>query len=509
MIRWLPLLGAALMCCSCSMLPANVEREPSFALANPRVTSLGEAFAKDIAAHPGESGFLPVLAGANAYLLRAAMAGLAERTLDLQYYLWADDTSGRMMLGDVLRAADRGVRVRLLLDDIHTDGEIVTFAQVDAHPNIEVRLFNPFGRRSARVADWLLDGARLNHRMHNKAMIADNAVAIAGGRNIGNHYFAIDEVSNFRDLDLLAIGPIVQDLSSMFDLYWNSEWSYPLTAIEGEEHSAHDAVELGARLDRWMRVATMPFTLDHDAHAMRARLFTAREKLSWGQGEAVFDSPARVDGTDKAVRGVADVLFDTVDGVRRELLIETAYFVPGERGVARLGGLVERGVDVTVLTNSLATNDVLAAHAGYMDYREALLDAGVKLHELRPDAHAQQQQLSVLASESESTLHTKALVYDRRAVFVGSFNYDPRSLVINMEMGVLVHSRELAATIAATIREGLEPANSYQLALHDGEIRWQTVIDGEAVCLDNEPETGWWERFLANLLSLMPIDDQL
>lgn len=497
----------ALLACSCSTLPENVEREPSFALEDSMGTLLGGEFAAAAAAaHPGESGFLPVLAGRNAYLLRAAMSGLAERTLDLQYYIWADDLSGWMMLRELMSAADRGVRVRLLLDDTGAAGEL--FTRVDAHPGIEVRMFNPFGRRDARAADWLLDGARLNHRMHNKVMIADNAVAITGGRNIGNHYFAIDEASNFRDLDLLAAGPVVPELSSMFDLYWNSEWAYPLAAIENNGYTAGDATRFAGELDRRIQEAGLPFRLDADAPAMQARLESAYARFAWGPAYAVFDSPARVEGRDGAVRGVAEVLFDTIDGVHEELLIETAYLVPGDTGVEILGSLAERGVDITILTNSLATNDVLAAHAGYKDYRVPLLEAGVKLHELRPDALASRQR-TVFAAESESVLHTKALVYDRRAVFVGTFNLDPRSLLINTENGVLVRSPELAGRIADMMEEGLRPANSYQLELHDGELRWMAEVDGRTTYFDTEPQTSWWERFMADVLSWLPIDGQL
>lgn len=502
-------VAALLLCGACSVLPPNAAREPSFAFVRPEATALGTAFTPQLDAHPGESGFVPVLAGVNAFLLRAAMAGLAEHTLDLQYYIWEDDLTGRLMLREALHAAERGVRVRLLLDDTTSGHATDIFALADAHPRVEVRVFNPFAQRGDdRVAGWVLDGARLNHRMHNKLMVADNAVAITGGRNIGNHYFAVDESLNFRDLDLLAVGPIVQELSSMFDLYWNSEWAYPIGVIDRNHYTADDAQDLARRLRVEARDARLPFPLDDSAPRMRERLLSFRPQLAWGKAFAIFDVPARVGGED-AMRGVADVLFDSAEGVHRELLIETAYFIPGNTGVDLLRSLVMRGVDVTVLTNSLATNDVAAAHAGYMDYRKPLLEAGVNLHELRPDAIASRRNMTVLASESVAALHTKALVYDRRTVFVGSFNLDPRSLLINTEMGVLVHSEELAHQVADMIGEGLRPANSYRLELHDGELRWRTATDDGPEYLDAEPETGWWERFVARLLSLLPIDGQL
>ncbi|HEX6930336.1 MAG TPA: phospholipase D-like domain-containing protein, partial [Gammaproteobacteria bacterium] len=354
----------ALLCGACATLPPNVAREPSYALADPEGTALGQAFLPEVVAQPGKSGFMPVVAGANAYLLRAAMAGLAEHTLDLQYYIWEDDLTGRMMLHDVMRAAGRGVRVRLLLDDVHAEGETGLFSRIDAHPRIEVRLFNPFERRDARMVGWLLDGARLNHRMHNKVMIADNAIAITGGRNIGDHYFAVDALSNFRDLDLLAIGPVVQDLSSMFDLYWNSGWSYPIVTIEPNGYTEDDARRLASELRREMHRPTLPFAVDGSDDAMRERLLSRRDAFSWGRARTIFDNPMKPEGDHLDGRGVAEFLTDTFDRVQRELLIETAYFIPGGRGVDRLASLVDRGVEVIVLTNSLATNDVLAAHAG-------------------------------------------------------------------------------------------------------------------------------------------------
>lgn len=504
--RFIPCI--VLLLCACSSLPTNVDRAPSWALADSSGTELDAMFKAEVDAHPGKSGFIPVVAGANAFLVRSAFTGLVERTLDLQYYIWEDDLTGRMLLRDVMRAAENGVRVRLLLDDIHTEGDTVTFNIVAAHPRIEVRLFNPFARRDLRIAGWLLEGARLNHRMHNKVMIADNAIAITGGRNIGDNYFAVDEASNFRDLDLLAVGPVVDDLSTMFDAYWNSGWAYPVETLEGDHHSAKDARGLLEFLDAWLaESAHPPFREDVGKAAKRERLASQRDAFVWGQSYVVYDSPHKVTGEGQP--RLAEFLFDTTNGVREELLIETAYFVPGESGVELLGSLVERGVDVKVLTNSLATNDVVAAHAGYMGFRAPLVKAGVDLYELRPDALAEQRHMTVLASESEAALHSKALVYDRRAVFVGSFNLDPRSLLINTEMGVIVESTKLAAQVADMIEQGMLPVNSYRIVLDDGEVRWRTQTENGVVFLDTEPETSWWDRVLAQFMSLLPIKGQL
>lgn len=494
---------------ACQSLPANPEREPSYALLSNIESPLGKMFVAPAAAGGhAASGFLPVTAGTQAFLLRSAFAGLSEHTLDLQYYIWEDDITGRMLLRDVLGAADRGVRVRLLIDDVHTKGDTDTFGIVDAHPLVEVRLFNPFAHRELRAMDFVTRGAQLNHRMHNKVIVADNALAITGGRNIGDHYFAVDESMNFRDLDLLATGPVVRDLSKMFDTYWNSEWSYPIAALDNTQYTAAQADGLKAFLDEWIASqAELPFALDADNEAMTTRLRAVQDELAWGPAQLVYDMPDKVTG--ESGPRVAEFLFDSFNGASHELLIETAYLIPGDSGVAILESLVQRGIDIKLLTNSLATNDILPAHAAYSKYREALLRAGVDLYELRPDALADRQDKGLLATASRATLHTKVLVYDRSTVFVGSFNLDPRSLLINTEMGVLVENEELANEIAQLLLRGMEPANSYRLRLRDGDLRWRLESAQGVEMLDTEPATSWWSRFLVNVLGWLPIDGQL
>lgn len=489
--------------CACATLPADVDRRPSQALP----TAAGPLAVIFDRAAERTSGFELLPAGSDAFTLRRALARLATATLDLQYYIWEDDLTGRALLLDVMRAAERGVRVRLLIDDMHTEGASDLFAVVGAHPQIEVRLFNPFPRNRIRMTGLLIEGAHLNHRMHNKALIADNAVAITGGRNIGDHYFAVDESMNFRDLDLLAAGPVVRDLSEMFDAYWNSRWAYPVDALQEAHYTAADAHAHREFLAGWLDAQSeFPFPAP-DASSARERLRTIAAGLLPGNARAVFDSPAKVEGDGGL--NVAALLFDTADGAARELLIETAYLVPGASGVDILGSLVERGVTVKILTNSLATNDIVAAHAGYMAYREDLLRRGVELYELRPDALEEKRRRELLGAASIATLHTKALVYDRRAVFIGSFNLDPRSLLINTEMGVLIEGEALAERVARMIEEGLKPSNSYRVVLADGDVRWVLGGPDGAEILDTEPHTSWWDRFVASVLSLLPIKEQL
>lgn len=470
----------------------------------PQRTTLGKLFPPD---GSGQSRFLPLLAGSRAFHVRSGMTALAERTLDMQYYIWEDDTTGRMLLHDVLHAAERGVRVRLLLDDVHTEGSTDVFAIIDAHPNIQVRLFNPFPRNEIRLSGLLLEGLHLNRRMHNKVMIADNALAVTGGRNIGDHYFAVDKSANFRDLDVLVAGPAIGRLSDMFDAYWNSRWSWPVAALGDDAFASGDAADYFHFLETWLNSADeLPFAAHLDRERRLARIRGLRDEFIPGDATVVYDEPEKVAG--HVEPAVAAMLFDVASEIRNELLIETAYFIPGDSGVSILASLVKRGVDVKVLTNSLATNDILAAHAGYAKFREPLLAGGIDLFELRPDA-LREKDVRVVAGMSHATLHTKALVGDRRVVLLGSFNLDPRSLVLNTEVGLMIESRALAARIADIIEHGMAPKNSYRLVLDDGDVRWLRGNAGTRTCLDHDPETGWWDRFVSGLMSLMPIEGQM
>lgn len=501
------LVVAMILLTGCSTLPQAVEREASYALTNPGVTLLGRMFA-EAAIDEVNSGFVPLVSGTDAYEVRAAMAGLAEHTLDLQTYIWGDDLAGRAMLREVLAAAERGVRVRLLIDDHHTADSGVTFAAVNAHPHIEVRLFNPFGWRKNRYMDWLLDFRRINHRMHNKLMIADNVLAITGGRNIGDHYFAVDTETNFRDLDLLLAGPAVSRMSTAFDDYWNSEWAYPVDALDSAAGASGDGAAMIAILDAWFATQPeFPYRIDGPPEGLQKRLEKFREEFFYGPVHVVTDSPQKIKGNGDS--DVADRVLAFKRNVEEELLMEVSYVIPGKSGLALLGELVENGVRVRILTNSLATNDIVPAHSGYLKYRRRMLAAGIELHELRPDAYAEQARQNALAPRSIATLHTKAIIYDRRKVFIGTLNMDPRSIYLNTENGLFIESPALAEHIAALIEEGMRPENSFELQLVDGKVRWRLVTEDGEVIFTADPETSRWTRFLAGLLALLPIEGHL
>jgi putative cardiolipin synthase len=491
----------------CATLPTEYPRHPSTAITDYPATSLDQLFEKDAARHPGESGFAIIRHGRQAFTARVALTDLAEKSLDLQYYIWEGDETGRILAERLVRAADRGVRVRVLLDDINMAADAPIAALLDTHPNIEIRIFNPFANRGGRLFDFALDLDRVNHRMHNKILVADNAVAIVGGRNIGNHYFEVATDANFRDLDIAAAGPVVRDISGVFDHFWNSDWAVPVSALVEQPYT--DADLQGAVRSFRERAAAdrYPYPLDQDIADLRADLTSIRDNFIWAPGQIVWDDPDDIKAGVEHGR-LDKAFYRKLDTLQKELLIESAYFVARERGIEKAKQLNDRGVRMRVLTNSLASNDVLAAHAGYAKYREALLANGVELYELRPDAGAIKKK--VLSGQSKAALHTKAIVFDRESVFIGSFNLDPRSANLNTEAGLYVESPELAAQVIAYMDEGVRPENSYRVRLDaDGDLVWETQINGMAVRFHQDPETGFWDRFMSGFIGLLPVEQQL
>ncbi len=491
----------------CATVPKEYPRNPSTAFTGYTTTSLGRLFEEAATQHPGESGFSIIRDGRWAFTARVALTELAEKSLDLQYYIWEQDETGRILAERLVRAADRGVRVRLLVDDINLSGRDAPIAALDAHPNIEIRIFNPFANRGARLFDFAIDLGRVNHRMHNKIMVADNAVAIVGGRNIGNHYFEVATDANFRDLDIAAAGPVVRDISGVFDHFWNSDWAVPISALVDRPYTDSDLQAAVTSLRERIAEDSYPYPLDEDVAGLRADLSSVRDHLIWAPGQIVWDDPDDI--KTGAEHGRMDrALYRKLDTLQKEVLIEAAYFVARDRGVAKAKQLHDRGIRIRVLTNSLATNDVLAAHAGYVKYREQLLANGVELYEMRPDAGSIKKK--VISRKSKAALHTKAIVYDRESVFIGSFNLDPRSANINTEVGLYVESPELAAQVVDYMDEGVRPENSYRVLLDEnGDPYWVTEVDGKEVRYDEEPETTFGQPFMSGFIMMLPVEHQL
>jgi len=497
---------------SCASIDFDYPRETSTAPSDTTHTYLGRRFTELVASTPEEqSGFVQVENGIDALAVRLALARKAEISIDAQYYLIKGDSTGKAFIDALLHAADRGVRVRLLLDDFLTRGYDIGMVGVDSHPNFEIRIFNPFIRGTAgSTRSVLTEFGRINRRMHTKSFTVDNQVTVVGGRNIADEYFGAHEDTNFDDLDVVGIGPVVGEVSAMFDSFWNHETAVPLPAFA--EMPDDPAAELEAVRGR-LREARESFNDSIYFAAVKQQINMLADigddVFEWAPYALVYDPP------DKAIKSKAGEietitapLRDSILSAQKELIIFSPYFVPLKSGVEQIAGLQSRGVEVTIITNSLATNNHVSVHGGYAPSRMPLLKAGVRIYEARPDADILGAEIAA-ADDAQATLHTKAYLVDRKEVFIGSFNFDPRSAYLNTESGIIIRSREIADWFSMRVLETL-PTHTYELFLNeDGKLRWRAWEDGQEVILDREPETSWWLRFQAGFLGLMPISGQL
>lgn len=520
--RWrhpaLVLLAAVLWLAGCTSLHVDYPRTESRAPLDADGSTLRTQVMHAAARHGGQSGFRLLANGPDAFAARAIAAMRAEQSLDIQTYLVHDGLTTRLLMQQVLEAAERGVRVRILVDDISSRGNDFGIATLAAHPNIDVRLFNPVrvGRESdvSRTLVMLANFRRLHRRMHNKLWIVDNAVAISGGRNIGDAYFGAAGNVNFADLDLLSAGPITQDLSRSFDAYWNHPNAVPVEAFVTRRPSERDLRRLRDRLQAYLStpaIGRAPWLGWLRERQEGDILALDGEALAWGSARAVWDDPAKID-SERVPHGqqtLMDGLRPAFDAAREDVLLVSAYFVPGPQGVAFLGDLAARGVRVRVLTNSLQSTDVPLVWGAYADDRAPLLSAGVALHEMKP---LLRRRLSVdrfgIHGSSGASLHTKAMVFDHERVFIGSFNLDARSLRWNTEVGVVVDSPALATLLRELLGEAFEPANSHALALRDGHVVYRSRDErGEVVV--RRPPASPLRRVQAWLADLLGPDDML
>ena len=483
--------------------------------AAPPATRLGRWIATRVAANGGRSGFRLLPTGLDAFVARVVLIELADRTLDLQYYIFHGDTTGSMVIDRLIAAADRGVHVRLLLDDwgtLEKDDEVV--AGLDAHPNIEIRLFNPYEHRSGlgRLAELLTSFSRVNRRMHNKLLIADGAAVVLGGRNIGDEYFSAGEL-DFQDVDVLAGGPITGEAGASFEAYWNSEYAKPIAAL-GTFTFSPAAFET-ARRDLGERVRGLrdsPYAKALAGSELANDLRTMAVRMHWAEAKMLSDPPGKLAepvGT-SSPRYLGAQLSAHARTAQSDLLIVSPYFVPGKQGVASIGGKSQDGATVKVLTNSLAATDVWLVHAGYRKYRRPLLQQGVRLFELKPEAKGGRASLKGAKGSSRASLHGKTFVFDRQSVFIGSVNLDPRSLEQNTEDGVLVQSPELADEVARLFARWADPDRAYEVRLTRGtggqRLEWTASRDGQAERFTREPQAGLWRRLGAACFALLPID---
>ncbi|MEH6607626.1 MAG: phospholipase D family protein [Pseudomonadales bacterium] len=373
----------------------------------------------------------------------------AQKSMDVQYYIWHEDLTGKVMHNRLLAAADRGVRVRLLLDDLDTAGKEETLRYIDAHPNIEVRVFNPFPSRNSRAGGFVSDFGRLNHRMHNKTITMDNQITIFGGRNIGDEYFDAAEEVGFSDMDAIGIGPVVNEISESFDLYWNSQWAYPLAAFKTELPINDETIALFREESNDFLIEASKTGYANAIRGIQSAQTHSTQSLGfqWGDWILVYDQPSKVEAKDIDISThLAPKLKLAMDKAENEILIISPYFVPGKKFTEYLVGRVKSGVKISVLTNSLAANDVAVVFAGYKKYRKDLLKGGVELYEVKATKEfieAQEGENSkngAWKGSSRSSLHAKFFAFDQKHVFIGSFNLDGRSVAINTELGVYFES---------------------------------------------------------------------
>ena len=505
----LAVIALAALTTSCATLPPLEGRISTTALTDTAETRLGRAVAAGVAANPGKSGIYPLFKARDAFAARALLAAHAEKSLDVQYYIWHGDRVGYLLFEELLKAAERGVRVRLLLDDINTGGLDPTIAVLDAHPNVEVRLYNPVAQRGVRVLNFITDFARVNKRMHNKSFTADNQVSIIGGRNIGNEYFEAGEGVAFIDLDVIAIGPAVRDISNQFDLYWNSPSAYPAASLVGAP-GPDDAATLD---EKFKSTRSEPEAVAY-LEALRTTTIVKdalerRLVFEWATTRLVRDDPAKtLDTTARTDILLFPELVRTIGRPEKTFDLISPYLVPGDGGTAALVAAAGRGVKVRILTNSLAASDVAAVHAGYAKRREALLRAGVQLFELKPTAERDSRdEKSRVGSSSSSGLHAKTFAVDRSRSFVGSFNFDQRSARLNTEMGLVIESPTLAQRLAEFF-DTVVPFAAYEVRLAaDGRsLEWIERTGSEVKRYDTEPETRWFRRFRVDFMSILPIE---
>ncbi len=501
---------AILLLGGCALPPVSA-REPGLALSVQETAQggLGRAVRDQLPPQADLSGFYPLNDPYGAFLARAVVIQAADYSLDLQYYIWRGDSTGTLLLHLLHQAAERGVRVRLLLDDNGISGLDPLLQALDSHPLIEIRLFNPFTFRAWKPLNFLTDFSRLNRRMHNKAMLADNQVAIVGGRNIGNEYFGGEGVSLFEDLDVLAIGPIVEDTSADFDRYWASQLAYPLTQILGESELLSTERELAQLETLASSAATLDYIEDIQRSPLRRQLLESSISLVWAPARLVSDAPEKALNKSPPEALLSAQLRTALGAPRERLTMVSPYFVPTEAGVSLFRELESQGVEIRVLTNSLAANDVGLVHAGYARYREDLLSAGVELFELKPLARPKEGEESGAGiGSSTSSLHAKTFAVDGERLFVGSFNFDPRSTHLNTELGFLIDSPELAQRLEHSFDGPLKHA-MWKLSLDENrELVWSDA-DPLAKTFNHDPHSSWLQRVGLRIIGWLPIEPLL
>ena len=503
----------------CNTLPKHkIESIPETALqVDTAQTTLAQIIQPLQEQHPDLTGYLVLFEPLEALATRLSLIDKAEKRLDLQYYIWDNDKVGSLALHALIRAADRGVRVRLLIDDNNAKSTEGIFLALAQHPNIEVKLFNPYRFRKYRALDMILDLKRINRRMHNKSFIADHQVALIGGRNMTNQYYNVSDNYQFSDVDVMLVGTAVKDISHSFDEYWSHEYAYKVQEVVNQSAHHLSYESLKRQLDEHYERVTVQNYLDLTSNSQAIDSLMSRDiQLDWVKAEVVKDSPDKIKSKAKKKEHLNFQLIQHLEQPEKNVDLISAYFVPEKKGAKMLTDLAKDGVKVRVLTNSFKANDVAVVHAFYGKYRQNLLEHGVQLYEFLPalnknDLDKNTEDLAKKAKVSikglsRSSLHAKLMALDEKQVFIGSFNFDPRSAYLNTEIGVLLNSPPLAQAVHTTMDENLSKY-AYKLVLDaNKKITWQRQTPQGPVIYTKEPRMKWWQRAGIKMLSWLPIE---
>jgi putative cardiolipin synthase len=497
---------------ACSQLPKQNLSDSTTKLtpSTTNSTTLARKLHPHIKKHPNLSGFYLMLNDLSAFNIRLELIDLAEKSIDVQYYLFHDDIVGNLFLEHLLAAADRGVRVRLLLDDMGAFGQDKKLKAFASHRNISVKVFNPFANRHSQLIDLVSRPHKIDRRMHNKSFTVDNQVTVVGGRNIGNEYFYADKRLRFGDLDVLGVGPIAVEVTDSFDQYWNTPLAY---AIKDLYKKPADSFDLRKQLAASTTSLPSKKYQERLAKAELNNFFgTTALPLDWGKATLYQDPPEKVRWQRKKHNNhLGAVINDQLANTRQEILLVTPYFVPGKEGVGALAALVKNGTDVHALTNSLASTDVRLVHSGYMKYRMELLKAGVKMYEMKPDPRLDLENPNK-RDKALFSLHAKLFVFDRKSLFIGSMNLDPRSAHLNTELGILIEHPGMASSAAKQFHDLLDRL-AYRLMLNEDDdeawIRWQEQTPKGSQLHLKEPHQRHVDIIKIALLQLLPIESQL
>jgi len=495
-------------------LPDISGRKQSYMIEDGQDTKMGREFSEQVASHPGKSGVFLLPHGRDAFAARALLARMSEKSLDIQYYMYHQDTVGGLLTYEAISAADRGVRVRMLIDDIYGNQDEDTWVGLDAHENIEVRMWNPWKRGRGRMIQSIVRVAAIDYRMHAKSFTADNQATIVGGRNIGDEYFDADKDLAFADIDVLSIGPPVREVSSEFDSYWNAEHAYPVNILVRQGTDKDLANLRSAKEAFFKKQSTSDYVKALTDSDLARGLKDGSLAFDWSEARVIHDSPQKED-LKKAGRDelLMSQLAPYITGAKKTVDIVSPYFVPGDRATEALCKLSQDGVEVRILTNSLASNDVSAVHAGYSKYRRTLLRCGVQLFELDESLKNREGKMFTwLPGLAKSSLHAKTMVFDGEIMFVGSFNFDQRSLFINNEIGLLFHDPAIAGAAAKRFEDNVNKVAfkvSFSSDTGRENMKWTGGQGGPDVVMEKEPYATTMQKLTVGILKWLPIESQL